>query len=70
MLDGEIFTPFDEVRVPVTYYQTMSRLDYRIDRALKLMRKDEKEELLQKYIPEVLKHHMKEENIKDFLFSD
>ena len=48
MLDGDIFTPFDEVHVPVTYYKTMPRLDYRIERALKLMKKEEKEELLNK----------------------
>ena len=70
MLDGEIVTPFDEVHIPVTYYKTMSRLDYRIDRALKIMKKEEKEELLNKYITEILKHRMKEEAIRDLLFND
>ena len=69
ILDGEFYI-FDEVCVPVTYYQKMSKLDYRISKGLTLMRKEEKEELLNIHIVEVLKHHMKEENIRDMLFDN
>lgn len=70
MLDGEVLDPFGNIYVPVTYYKKMDRLDYKIDYALKLMNKEEKEELLHKYIPEVLKNHMKEESINELLFKD
>ena len=69
MLDGEFYI-FDEVCVPITYYQKMSKLDYRIRKGLMLMNDEEKEELLNIHFVEVLKHRMKEEDIRDMLFDN
>jgi len=66
-LDGEIYLPDGEISVPVTYYQTMKILDYKIRRALRIMKEDEKKELLEKHIPKILKERMPENTILDLL---